>query len=125
MDTSLKVRTRDDGLYSVVSKGIDKIGSRGLATLVREGFSINVTTILQDNQEVDVTLETLAKLALNGEYGYDKDNEKTDIIIGILTAANLANQTDYEASKDALYLIIENGGLNTFLLRQAKGMVQL
>lgn len=123
LDTRLKVRIREDGQFSISDKKIEKIGLKGLTNMIKDGYSLKVVKTLEDNSEIDLTLETLAKVALNGEFGYDKENEKTDIMTGLLSA--VSHITDREISEDALYLIIENGGIKTYLLRQAKGMVQL
>jgi hypothetical protein len=89
--------------------------------MIREGYEIKVERNLEDGSRIDVTLETLIRIAFYPQPGdhSTKINSAEALLKAALDVSGLEN-LDIEL----LYLIIENGGGESYLLRRAKDKVQ-
>ena len=123
MDTRLPVTLNADGAYSIPAKKIKRISLHKIGHLIREGCAIKVKTYLDDGSQIDITKETLTKIAICDTRGSKVGKDKVNAVLESLQLAEKIS--DYEdLAEEVLYLIIENGGLSTYLLRKARGMVQ-
>lgn len=123
MDARLPITLNADGAYSIPAKKLKRISLPNIGSMIREGYVIKVKQYLEDGAEIDVTRETLTKIAIcdtrNSKIGKDK-------VVAVLESLGLAEELSKqkELVEDVLYLIIENGGLQEYLMRKARGMVQ-
>ena len=123
LDSRLPVTLNADGGYSIPAKKIKKISLNEIGNMIREGYAIKVKQYLIDGLQVDVTNETLTKIAICDTRGSKVGKDKVQAVLESLELAEeLSSQPNL--CEDVLYLIIENGGLESYLLRKAKGMVQ-
>lgn len=123
MDTRLPVTLNADGCYSIPKKKIKKISLNKIGHMIREGYAISVKTYLKDGACIDITHETLTKIAICDDRGSKVGKDK---VIAVLESLQLAEQISQfkDLAEEVLYLIIENGGLEEYLMRKARGMVQ-
>lgn len=120
MDSRLPVTLRADGSLMIPSKKIDKISHKKLGHMIREGYEIKVKKNIEDGDSIDVTLETLIRIAMFPEPG--DHHKKINAVQSAIETARIISGID-NLDTEVLYLIIENGGLENYMLRRAKGMV--
>ena len=92
--------------YSTTHRGQGRLGVREMGNLIREGYEIEVFT----EDGLDYTKEVLTKIALSDIVAPNISGE----IIGALSEI---------IETEMLYLIIENGGIDNYLTRKARGAV--
>jgi len=121
LDSRLPVTLRSDNSLSIPCKGIELISYKNLGHMIREGHSIVVHKYIDDGQAIDVTDEVLVRVAAFPEERGRFSKKVANILNMLETAAILKD--DMALVQQVLYLIIENGGLKSYVQRKAKGMV--
>lgn len=107
MNPRIKVTKNSAGKgYAIPQLGIESARLRDIGTLIREGYEIEVKTV----DEHDYTKELLTKIALTGLIPPHTSNEIVSALSEII-------------EEELLYLIIENGGIDNYLTRKARGAV--
>ena len=101
----LKV-TRAEKAYLIPQLSIERATYKMMGNLIREGWELDV----KSSDGLDYTGETLVKIAFEDLF---PPNIKNEII------AALADVIDHEK----LYLVIENGGIQNYLNRRARGAI--
>lgn len=123
LDSRVEVVLLADGTLSIPSRQMEMTSYVKLGHMIREGYAIKVRKNLEDGSALDLTKETLVRIAMfpeeRGAYA-----KKIRAVIAALDATQYLAGVK-EVTEDALYLIIENGGLDNFLLRHVKDMVLL
>ena len=107
LDPRLKVTKNQTGKgYAIPQLKIESAKLSDIGHLIRQGYEIVVRTA----EGLDYTKELLTKIALMG-----------------LVSPHISNEIIYALSElieeDLLYLIIENGGIEDYLTRKARGAI--
>jgi len=122
-DSRIEVVLLSDGTLSIPSKKMEFTSYVKLGHMIREGYAIKVRKNLDNGDAIDLTRESLVRIAMfpeeRGAYA-----KKIRAVLAALDATEYLENIK-GLTEEALYLIIENGGLDNFLLRHAKEMVIL
>jgi len=121
MDARIRVVLQEDGTYRVPHLKVERTHCKSLGNVIREGYAIKVTTYLDDVLELDITRETLVRIAMFPHPGAHEKQLRA-VLTALETAESVSLQTNLP--EDVLYLIIENGGIDEYLTRKARGLVQ-
>ena len=119
-DLAIKVTLQQDGFFSIPSKDVKKTNLKGIGNLIREGYKVRIEKSIEDGSKIDLTKETLIRVALFDHPG-DHEKKVNAVLMSFDSAQRLSNNK--ELLEESMYLIIENGGLAEYAKRQAKGMI--
>jgi len=120
MDTRINVTLQQDGFFAIPYLKIKKTHVKGLGNVIREGYSLKVTKTIDDNSKIDLTKETLIRIAM-----FDHPGDHAKKVQAVYTALETCEKLSGSSGlfEECLYLIIENGGLQEYVKRSSKGMV--